>query len=158
MRFRIHNFRGIQSTEINIDVRKTSDVITLIGLNESGKTSILEALSHFSTGDRTIPNLVARYERREHLISLIPIDRRAAFTDRIKICADIAFSGGEFQKYLDAAEKKFAVNLQLSAPIEEISVEKVFDFKDSAYQGQSNFWDGIEFKIKERGKKSLFHM
>jgi len=48
-KFIIKNFKGIQEAEISIDVKKTSDVITLIGLNESGKTTILERV-HFNRG------------------------------------------------------------------------------------------------------------
>lgn len=155
LRFKIRNFRGIQNTEINIDVRKTSNVITLIGLNESGKTTILEALSHFSTGDRTIPNLVAQSEKQEHLISLIPIDRRAAFTDSVSISAEIGFEKGEMQKYLKAAEKEFSVKITTDNEIEKIEVRRTYKYKDSTYIGQTNYWNGIEFNIKEKGQKKF---
>ncbi|THV11094.1 AAA family ATPase [Rhizobium rhizophilum] len=152
-RFIIKNFRGIKSAEINVDVRKNANVITLIGLNESGKTTILEALSHFSTGDRTIPNLVARSERKEHLISLIPIDRRAAFTDSIKITAEIGFPEGEFQKYVDRAKLRFSKDLRVKSPIEKISVAKCFEYKDSSYVRQMSYWSGIDLEVKDAGKK-----
>jgi len=45
--FRIRNFKGIRELSIHFDHSPSSPVITLVGLNESGKTTILEALSFF---------------------------------------------------------------------------------------------------------------
>ena len=44
--FRIENYKGIEQ----LTLRLTGDVTTLIGLNESGKTTILEAIYCFSYG------------------------------------------------------------------------------------------------------------
>ncbi len=151
-KFIIKNFRGIQEAELTVDGRKTSNVITLIGLNESGKTTILEALSHFSTGDRTIPNLVAQSENKEHLISLIPIDKRAAFTGDVEIIAIIGFEPGEFRKYLDRAEKEFNEKIGVHDDVEEISVNKSYEYKDSKFVRQMNYWSGIE--LIHKGPKS----
>ncbi|UWU20159.1 ATP-binding protein [Rhizobium sp. CB3060] len=148
-RFRIKNFRGIQDAEINIDVRKKSDVVTLIGLNESGKTTILEALSHFSTGDRTIANLVGALEQSEHLLSLIPIDKRAAFNGDIRIEAEFGFEPAEFDKYVAKVGSAMGIHTSIGKPVKKIRVEKAFIYKDSEYQKQVNYWGGITFQYKK---------
>ena len=43
IRFDIQNFKGIKSATLDL-VPAGANVFTLIGLNESGKTTILEAL------------------------------------------------------------------------------------------------------------------
>ena len=47
-RFSIDNYRGIEKTEIQLPKSGGAQATTLIGLNESGKTTILEAIYSFS--------------------------------------------------------------------------------------------------------------
>ncbi|HEY1020091.1 MAG TPA: AAA family ATPase, partial [Sediminibacterium sp.] len=48
LNFTIENFKGIQKLIFNLDNRApASKIFTLVGLNESGKTTILEALGFF---------------------------------------------------------------------------------------------------------------
>lgn len=156
-RFRITNFRGIQDAEIVIDARKKSDVVTLIGLNESGKTTILEALSHFSTGDRTISNLVGAQKTLEHLGSLIPINKRAAFTGSVSISADFEFEPGEFERYLKRLGDETDHDLSIVEPVKGFNVRHEYKFKDSAYVDVTNYWTGITFgyRPKKSRKKPL---
>jgi predicted ATPase len=151
-KFIIKNFKGIQEAEISIDVKKTSDVITLIGLNESGKTTILEALSHFSTGDRTIANLTSQANKPEHLISLIPIAKRAAFTGKITITAEIELTDKEQRKYLKIAEEKFDLNILPKNDLRLVTVTKEYTFKDSVFEKATNVWGGAEIKVKAKNK------
>lgn len=44
--FEIQNYKGIQKTRIKLS-KKRGLVYTLVGLNESGKTTLLESLNHF---------------------------------------------------------------------------------------------------------------
>jgi predicted ATP-dependent endonuclease of OLD family len=46
-KFEIRNFKGVSRTSIDISGVSPGNIGTLIGLNESGKTTILEAISHF---------------------------------------------------------------------------------------------------------------
>lgn len=47
MYFEIENFKGIGKIRIELDKSPEMDVYTLVGLNESGKTTILEAINFF---------------------------------------------------------------------------------------------------------------
>ena len=50
--FEIKNFKGISQCKIELEVAELRNlIITLIGLNESGKTTILEALANFVSQD-----------------------------------------------------------------------------------------------------------
>jgi AAA15 family ATPase/GTPase len=46
--FEIKNFKGISNIRLDFIAQPRSSVYTLVGLNESGKTTILEALNFFS--------------------------------------------------------------------------------------------------------------
>ena len=45
--FRIQNFKGIKDTTIGLESALGVGVFALVGLNESGKTTILEAIDKF---------------------------------------------------------------------------------------------------------------
>ncbi len=42
--FKIKNFKGIRELELKLDSAPNSNIFTIVGLNESGKTTIIEAL------------------------------------------------------------------------------------------------------------------
>jgi ABC-type polysaccharide/polyol phosphate transport system ATPase subunit len=46
-KFVIKNFKGIKELTLDLEKEPKSKVFTLVGLNESGKTSILEAINLF---------------------------------------------------------------------------------------------------------------
>ena len=46
--FRIRNFKGIRDTSIKFAEQSKAGVFAFVGLNESGKTTILEAIHSFS--------------------------------------------------------------------------------------------------------------
>ena len=153
LRFQIKNFRGIQEATIIIDEKQISDVITLIGLNESGKTTVLEALSHFSTGDRTIPNLLAQDERADYLISLLPIHLRSNFTGEVSVSADILVSEDEVKSYANKLGKTFGMDVKVPDEFQKINVKKSYSFIDSKYIGQVNYWTGVNFQYKSKRAK-----
>ena len=48
-RFQIKNFKGIKDTIVDLDAGEAA-VFPFVGLNESGKTTILEAIHSFFSG------------------------------------------------------------------------------------------------------------
>ncbi|WP_394269699.1 AAA family ATPase [Qipengyuania sp.] len=91
VRFTIENFKGIKSTTLDLDVDPPGNVITLIGLNESGKTTVLEALSHFVAADQETTSIVQTVAAQQPPQELIPKARKSNFTGDISIEAEVAF-------------------------------------------------------------------
>lgn len=57
-KFEIVNFRGIKSAILDLSKVPSEAVNALVGLNESGKTTILEAINHF----RSNPDLTKKIQ------------------------------------------------------------------------------------------------
>ncbi|MGE7156234.1 AAA family ATPase [Methylorubrum rhodesianum] len=92
--FRIRNFKGIKDTTVDLDAGQAA-VFPFVGLNESGKTTILEAIHSFSP-DIATSELVGGEERSgvpfkdrvpRHLIS--------SFTGYVSVTAIVSVSSHE---------------------------------------------------------------
>ena len=84
--FRITNFKGAKDVTVSFGATGDRKVITLIGLNESGKTTILEGISQFTTRDEIVTKFFD-VDNKTRFNSFIPVDRKAAFTGDIIIQA-----------------------------------------------------------------------
>lgn len=88
--FHIKNFKGIRDQKIQLSQRP-NQIYTLIGLNESGKTSILEALSLFQ---QTVRGTADSYfdigGRALADVLIIPKDLQANFNGKIVVEAEIS--------------------------------------------------------------------
>ena len=84
-KFQLKNFKGIKQLDIEID-KKNKNPITLVGLNESGKTTILEGIHLVG---RHITNIIEKPGEpllsNEELQSIIPLTTGGFFTDDISI-------------------------------------------------------------------------
>ena len=54
-RFVLKNFRGVKHTTLDLGTSPASNINVLVGLNESGKTTVLDGIYHFMSN----PNLLA---------------------------------------------------------------------------------------------------
>ena len=77
--FEIVNFKGIRDLRIKLEAPPKGHIHTLVGLNESGKTTILEAIDYFTKGHEALgpKELAGRSRLDEH--DIIPIAQRANF-------------------------------------------------------------------------------
>lgn len=154
-KFTIKNFKGIKEAHIDLGSKTKNSILTLIGLNESGKTTILEALSHFVTSDRTNSNLFDGPYAQRQIAGFIPIHRQAAFTDNISISASVELN----QKDKEKITKIFSdggLRLEQSSIPNTINVKQNYKFVDSRQVGSSNYWTGLDFEVsKLKGKKNF---
>lgn len=152
-KFIVENFKGIERVEVDLDGKTTSPVLTFIGLNESGKTTILEALSHFITGDRSVASLFDGPYAKATGLSLIPMHRKAAYTGEISIGAEISLSGKDIEE-LQAIAKKQGFVLDPTPLLAPIRATRVFTFEDSALKKTGNRWL-LPLSVKKGRAKSF---
>lgn len=137
--FQIKNFKGIESLSLDIGRRARSPVITLVGLNESGKTTILEAISHFVSEDTELSSMFTGIHAKADSSALIPLHKRGNFTDRISIEANFAWEEADindaFQIFADNGWDLSIDNLK-----SEFNVERRYTFRDSELKELMNYW------------------
>ncbi|MEI6042530.1 MAG: AAA family ATPase [bacterium] len=108
--FKIKKYKGIKELNLNVNFPVDSKIFTLVGLNESGKTTILEAIYNLSNE--------ALMDQRHNLI---PKSDTASFTGATEIIATINFSSDdvvEIKKYINTnitkyVDFKFPENLKI---------------------------------------------
>jgi predicted ATPase len=88
LKFDIRNFKGIKHVELDLSKAPHSRVYALIGLNESGKTTVLEAIDRLQYREAVDAAGGPGYQRQD-IHELIPIAARANFTGSISIVVTI---------------------------------------------------------------------
>jgi ABC-type Mn2+/Zn2+ transport system ATPase subunit len=105
--FDFKNFKGIQSLTLPIN----EGVTTLIGLNESGKTTILEALYCFSYGAEKLEAINPGMSSLRNPEGWIPISQRANFNDAITITAIVTLDEEDKLDLWEYAAQEHALKL-----------------------------------------------
>jgi predicted ATP-dependent endonuclease of OLD family len=119
--FKIKNFKGISELEINLAKIPISKVYPFVGLNESGKTTILEALDWFKNPED--------YDKHD----LIPKNLKANFNDIVSVSAKIELEKEDLESlYKFIRKKKIKLNHEL---------ENVFTYTRNYNFVNSNFED-----------------
>jgi predicted ATPase len=152
IRFEIENFKGISQTSINLSDEIPGNVITLIGLNESGKTTILEAISHFFTEDTEAATFVKTVHQKSSLQELIPKDRKAAFTGDIRIQACIQLDAEDLNNLSKHFLEKHSLILDEKNMQRDINLAQSYSFVDSAFQKTNNYWS-VYFPLKTKSER-----
>ena len=129
--FKLQNFKGAASVGIDISQKVDIPILTLVGLNESGKTTVLEGLSHFVSGDNAVAEMLDKRLTTPELTSLIPIHRKAAFTGNIQVRATIRLDAEEIQSVCQLVENTHAALIDASKFPSEFLVYKDYYFVDS---------------------------
>lgn len=114
----------------------------LVGLNESGKTTVLEAIHHFLSN----PNLLKKTPSSSRLLpsdyqKMLPIGMRALFNGKIEIIAKVEIEDKDWD-VIDAFLKK-EFNYKKTKKVNEFSIKHTVHFEDSKYERTENIWDII---------------
>lgn len=140
-RFSISNFKGILSTSINITDEVPGRAIPIVGLNESGKTTILEAISYFITEDRDVKSLLEESYHFANLEDIIPKDKKGAFSDVISIKAHIRIDNEDKKILVDHFLEKHNLilnrsRIQIISQSIGVLYSKIASIKVLTYYGQ----------------------
>ncbi|MCA1620009.1 MAG: ATP-binding protein [Acidobacteria bacterium] len=148
------NFKGIEEIKLDFTAHPTGRVFSLVGLNESGKTTVLEAMYALST--QTAPadqvNVLDKSLGDPH--DLIPISQRSNFNDSIIVEAGFKVEERdqeEFRKHLSTFH-----NYTLVEPIKDFKVKQEFRFVNSQLVDTDfkAIWT-IDFRVKAGKSKKV---
>ena len=95
--FRIQNYKGINDTKISLSGNKGS-IYTLVGLNESGKTTILEAINSFRHDVDGVHAIAQRAISTDPIEALVPKKKKDNFNDYISVSAGVRLDELEVSK------------------------------------------------------------
>jgi hypothetical protein len=138
-RFKITNFRGIKHVELALDRQPQTNVYTLVGLNESGKSTILHALHWFREPSGYIAN------------DLMPKALRANFNGQVSVKAWVDVSAED-----DAEIGRILAQHGYTKvdAISEVNIERQFTFVHSTVQTQNFIWSLLPQVKKQKGRKN----
>ncbi|WP_295938670.1 AAA family ATPase [uncultured Alistipes sp.] len=139
--FTIKNYKGIQELTINLDMKPDSRVYTFVGLNESGKTTILEAINIVNDG----------YPHGEEP-SLIPKSLKACFTGSVSVEATIELDKTDNQMIAEFLKEQ---GYNFYKPIEKFSITSCCEFENSKLKRRQNYW-GLYFLVKKTAKNKKY--
>jgi predicted ATPase len=146
--FRFRNFKGIEDMKLDL----SGDVTTLIGLNESGKTTILEAIFCFSYGAEDLQVINPGMASLRAPERWIPIARRANFNDSIEITAIVELSDADREALRTHMKNTF--DLTLTTDPKEVVVSEHYRFANSRHTERKRFWTIALEGIKGRQRTS----
>ncbi|MBI1921584.1 MAG: AAA family ATPase [Geobacter sp.] len=149
--FKITNFKGIEEIKIDLAKGPSDNIFTFVGLNESGKTTILEAINFFGYGSEKVePLQVAAYTSSSYH-NLIPMSKRDNFNSKIVIEATLVLDSNDEHKFKDFAVKQ--LGYKSISDIGEFTISQTLFFKDSQYVKLTNYWSPV-FVATKPGKRT----
>jgi predicted ATP-dependent endonuclease of OLD family len=128
--FKFENFKGIESQKIEFNKNSNSNVFTLVGLNESGKSTVLEAINYFAYKKENLNALDLPNYVIEDIHSIIPINKRDNFNGRIQIEAGIELEPIDIEIIKKAFTDK---NITLTEFSNKITYTQNYFFENSIY-------------------------
>ena len=155
--FRIKNFKGIKDLTLHLDKTPLSDIYTLVGLNESGKTTILEAISYLQYKAPYKNSLESLEEISKYYIKdihdCIPVGKIDNFNEQISIKFFLELDKTDEELIKNYIMQKF--NFTIKEAIKNINIDQVYKFNNSKFAGANNLW-GISIIGREKyGKKNI---
>ncbi len=151
----IRNFKGIEHVRLDFAQSPKQNVYTLVGLNESGKTTILEALNLFGYGTEKLGPLNLYGYDIGDLHDLIPVSKRDNFNDDITISFGLRLDASDEEKVSLFMKRnhKFTIKEKIRA----FSITRTMTFKNSEFLPDRSvmLWEIDVVGRKYRGRKVI---
>lgn len=153
--FRIQNFKGIVDTKIDVQARGGSrTAVTLVGLNESGKTTILEAIHSFSPDESTNVLLSGKTLEKVAPESLIPRQDQANFNGNVSVTAEVVASDEDIEIIRARVFSKHGIKLEVTDFPKRFTVERRLVFEISRHRHTYVIY-GLKLFGSEAGKRKV---
>lgn len=135
-RFIVQNYKGIQRAVLEMRPGG-ANIFTLIGLNESGKSTMLEAIALFTSSENT-ELLYSGPDKTGKHSEYIPKEKQANFTGRINITAVADFEPGEKDGIIQSIESRYSCKIRTGDVKDEITYTRYFSYEESVNVSTGN--------------------
>lgn len=147
-KFEFKNFRGINSATLDLSKSPINAVNVLVGLNESGKTTVLEAINHFRANpDLKRKNPHTRIRTEEDFQAMLPIGERALFNGSIGIKSTLTIDNDEIAKIDNFLKSEFGF-VEVDYP-KIFSIDQKISYENSQGKSTKNTWS-LNFQGRKR--------
>jgi predicted ATP-dependent endonuclease of OLD family len=139
--FKITNYKGIEDITFNLDKSPEANIYTLVGLNESGKTTILEAINSFNDVEKGLSVLDLPGAIIKDYNDLIPISKRDNFNDTISLEVTLKLEEEDLLKI-----NKFALENTAFKSVQEretIVYYRHYHYQNSTFKSSESLWSGF---------------
>ena len=151
-KFRIKNFKGINDTTISLPGNKGS-IYTLVGLNESGKTTILEAINSFRPDVDGIHAIAQKSISTGPVEALVPKKKKDNFNDKISVSATVTIEKHEVINIATRCKQDHGFQIDVDKFPLEFTVTRSSVFENSAHTSTKATWYLSPSIKKKRGRK-----
>ena len=138
--FRIQNFKGISDQNIRLDKAPHGRTFALVGLNESGKTTILEAISLLETREEHPESLYRENFQHIDANDMVPMKQKANFNGSINISTTVSLTRLEVNEIVQFSRSQLSFEIDRSSIGDSITLTKELHFKNSIYQATKDIW------------------
>ncbi len=135
--FKILDFKGIKSMELVLDASPKSSVYTFVGLNESGKTTVLESINYFYAEREPLKDLTLPGYRISDPHEIIPIPQRSNFNGQSGVQAVLEPESMD-HAIAESVIGEFGLTIVEKPTLFKKSVWT--RFQNSRFNGQANQW------------------
>jgi hypothetical protein len=153
VRFEIKNFKGIKSAVLDLSKMPSANVFTLVGLNESGKTTVLEAINNFSPEPEGVAAVYRDVMDTVQLQDIVPKTRKANFSGEIITRAILEPDEDAKLKIVSFCRTTLRCEIDISK-LSQITIERKHKYADSNHVDSSNYWS-IDVWFKKFGDKDF---
>ncbi len=142
VKFEIKNFKGINELTLDLNKLPHGKIFPLVGLNESGKTTILEAIDLFQN----------RFPDEEEY-RMIHKTKQGNFNDNVEVKATLQLEKEDLEFFKEFLKSK---KLEQKEEISEITITKRYKFKNSKFEenGFVELWS-IPLVVKTKARKDF---
>ncbi|MBP2560338.1 hypothetical protein J2857_003107 [Neorhizobium galegae] len=133
-KFRIRNFKGIKDTTVNLGNNNNVGVYTFVGLNESGKTTVLEAIHSFSPEFATSRLIGSDGGSGIPFTERVPRHLISNFTGDVSVEATLVTEPGEISKIIKEIEASRKIIIDVDCLPNELIFERIQRFVKGDFQ------------------------
>ena len=151
--FRIRNFKGIKDTTVRLDGIGGAAVFAFVGLNESGKTTVLEAIHSFSPDTATSELLGGEEEVGVPYKDRVPRHLISTFTGDVSVTATLSVTDDDKKRIAKSLLSDHSLDVDIASFPPELLFERQQRFKDGDFQNSFfTFRSPINVKNKKQRK------